>query len=57
VTSLLRNKVILNARKSELKNNVKMTKGCKIFEKVEVLNATTSKPPQWDGKDGDIYLM
>ena len=34
-----------------------MTKGYKLFEKVEVLNATTSKPPQWDGKDGDIYLM
>jgi hypothetical protein len=34
-----------------------MTKAKDIAEKVEVLNVRNTKPPQWDGKKGDSYLM
>ncbi len=34
-----------------------MTKAKDIVKKVEVLNVGNSKPPQWDGKKGDSYLM
>jgi hypothetical protein len=34
-----------------------MTKAKEIVEKVEVSNVGNSKPPQWDGKKGDSYLM
>jgi hypothetical protein len=34
-----------------------MTKAKEIVEKVKVLNVGNSKPPQWDGKKGDSYLM
>jgi hypothetical protein len=34
-----------------------MTKAKDIVEKVEVSNVRNTKPPQWDGKKGDSYLM
>ena len=34
-----------------------MTKAKDIVKKVEVLNVGNTKPPQWDGKKGDSYLM
>jgi hypothetical protein len=34
-----------------------MTKTKEIVKKVAVLNVRNSKPPQWDGKKGDSYLM
>ena len=34
-----------------------MMKAKDIVEKFEVLNVGNSKPPQWDGKKGDSYLM
>ncbi len=36
-------------------SEVNMTKAKEIVKKVEVLN--NLKPPQWDGKKGDGYLM
>ena len=38
-------------------SEVKMTKAKEIVEKVEVSNVGNSKPPQWDGKKGNSYLM
>ncbi len=38
-------------------SEVKMTKAKEIVEKVKVLNVGNSKPPQWDGKKGNSYLM
>jgi hypothetical protein len=34
-----------------------MTKAKDIVEKFEVSNVGNTKPPQWDGKKGDSYLM
>ncbi len=34
-----------------------MTKAKDIAKKVEVSNAGNTKPPQWDGKKGNSYLM
>jgi hypothetical protein len=34
-----------------------MTKSKDIVKKVGVSNVGNSKPPQWDGKKGDSYLM
>jgi hypothetical protein len=34
-----------------------MTKAKDIVKKFEVSNIGNSKPPQWDGKKGDSYLM
>jgi hypothetical protein len=34
-----------------------MTKAKVIVKKVEVLNVGNSKPPRWDGKKDDSYLM
>ncbi len=34
-----------------------MTKAKDFVKKVEVLNVGNTKPPQWDGKKGDSYLM
>ncbi len=34
-----------------------MTKAKDIVKKVEVSNVGNTKPPQWDGKKGDSYLM
>ncbi len=34
-----------------------MTKAKDIVEKVNVSNVGNSKPPKWDGKKGDSYLM
>ncbi len=34
-----------------------MTKAKEIVENIEVLNVGNSKPPQWDGKKGNSYLM
>ena len=34
-----------------------MMKGKNIVKKVKVSNIGNSKPPQWDGKKGDSYLM
>jgi hypothetical protein len=34
-----------------------MTKAKEIVKKVEVSNVRNSRPPQWDGKKGDSYLM
>ncbi len=34
-----------------------MTKAKDIVEKVKVLNMANSKPPQWDGKKGNSYLL
>ncbi len=34
-----------------------MTKAKDIVEKFKVSNLGNSKPPQWDGKNGDSYLM
>jgi hypothetical protein len=49
--------VILKAQKVSIKCKVKMTKGREIAKKVEVSNAGTSMPPQWDRKKGDTYLI
>ncbi len=38
-------------------SEVRMTKAKDIVEKFEVSNVGNSKPPQWDGKKGDSYLM
>jgi hypothetical protein len=38
-------------------SEVKMTKEKDIVKKVEVSNVGNTKPPQWDGKKGDSYLM
>jgi hypothetical protein len=34
-----------------------MTKAKGIVKKVEILNVGNTKPPQWDKKKGDSYLM
>jgi hypothetical protein len=34
-----------------------MTKAKDFVKKVEVSNVRNTKPPQWDGKKGDSYLM
>jgi hypothetical protein len=34
-----------------------MTKATSVIEKVEVTNQNDSKPPQFNGKAGDTYLM
>ncbi len=34
-----------------------MTKAKEIVKKVNVLNVGNSKPPQWDGKKGNSYLI
>ncbi len=34
-----------------------MIKAKNIAKKVEVLNVGNTKPPQWDGQKGNIYLM
>ncbi len=34
-----------------------MTKAKDIFKKVEVSKVGNFKPPQWDGKKDDIYLL
>ncbi len=34
-----------------------MTKVKEVVEKVELSNVGNTKPPQWDGKKGDSYLM
>jgi hypothetical protein len=36
---------------------VTMTKAKDIVKKVEVSNMGNTKPPQWDGKKGNNYLM
>jgi hypothetical protein len=38
-------------------SEVKTTKAKDIVKKVEVSNVGNTKPPQWDGKKGDSYLM
>jgi hypothetical protein len=38
-------------------SEVKMTKAKEIVKKVKVLNVGNSKPPQWDGKKSEGYLM
>ncbi len=38
-------------------NEVKMTKAKDIVKIVEVSNVGNTKPPQWNGKNGDSYLM
>ncbi len=35
----------------------KMPKACLVIKKVEVTNKNNSKPPQFNGKAGDVYLM
>jgi hypothetical protein len=34
-----------------------MTKAKEVVEKVELSNVGNTKPPQWDGKKGNSYLM
>jgi hypothetical protein len=38
-------------------DEVTMTKAKDIVKKVDVLNMGNLRPPQWDGKKGDTYLM
>ncbi len=38
-------------------SEVRMTKAKDIVKKLEVSNVGNSKPPQWDGKKGNSYLM
>ncbi len=38
-------------------SEVRITKAKDIVKKVEVSNVGNSKPPQWDGKKGNKYLM
>ncbi len=35
----------------------KITKASLVIKKVEVTNQNNSKPPQFNGKAGDVYLM
>jgi hypothetical protein len=38
-------------------SEVRMMKAKDIVDKVKVSNVGNSKPPQWDGKKGNSYLM
>jgi hypothetical protein len=38
-------------------SEVRMTKAKDIVKKFKVSNVGNSKPPQWDGKKGNSYLM
>ncbi len=42
---------------AKVSNSLYLTKAKDIVKKVEVSNVGDSKPPQWDGKKGDSYLL